>query len=220
VLLGIALGVGIAGSPHARAQDPLPHIPSVTPILNCVVTDEAAGTMDVYWGYASSHSGDVTIPAGAPGNQFAPGLANRSQPATFKPGIHPLEFSATFAFSDSGRVVSWMLDGNFATAEAGLAKQACTEPFPLEGPAGPRGPAGAAGTAGPQGPGPGAAIRTVVAQGNRSSAAVSCAANEALIGGGGSCTTFVQASAPSGNGWAVTCKGTDIAVATAMCARK
>jgi hypothetical protein len=218
VLLGIALGMGAGLIDPVRAGA---LGPSVTPILNCVVTDETAGTMDVWWGYASSHADAVTIPRGSLQNIFAPGVGSRDQPETFEPGIHPLVFGTTVVLADTGRAVSWLLDGNVATAEAGVASQACTTPFPLEGPAGPRGPAGPAGVAGPRGPGPGSAVRIVTAQGNRSTAVATCATTEALIGGGGSCTTFVHTSAPAGNAWAVSCKGqTDTAIATAMCVRK
>ena len=213
VLLGIALGVGVGAPGEALT-------PSVTPILNCVVTNEAHATMDVYWGYASAYAAPVTIAAGTAGNLFSPGAGDRDQPETFEPGIHPRVFVTQVSLSDSGPVISWALDGNSASAEAGLASQACTEPFPLEAPRGPQGPPGPTGSQGAQGPGPGSALRTVTVQGRQSSAAT-CAANEAVIGGGGSCSTVIHTSIPQANGWVVNCKGTtETAVSTAICVRK
>jgi hypothetical protein len=216
-VFGIAIGTaGVAGAQEGW----FPFVPSVTPILSCVKTDDATGTMEAYFGYASSYADTVTIQPGTVRNSFAPGAGDLNQPAEFQPGVHPLAFAVTIPFTSDSRVLAWALDGNSASAEAGLVSQACPEPFPVAGPPGPPGPPGPAGVAGPPGGGPGSAIRTVTGRGTRSSATVSCSAGEALVSGGGSCSTWLLGSMPSGNGWRITCRGTTAtATATAVCAR-
>jgi hypothetical protein len=208
-------------------EAPAQFTPTVTPLLYCKVTNEANHSMDIYWGYASSHAEPVTIPAGGlvtypdPGlyNIFFPDPFDRSQPTTFLPGVHPRVFVTTVSgISPTAEQLFWLVDGNFAGTHAFRASDECTHPFALDGPAGLPGPAGPVGPAGP--PGPDATVRRVVANGRQSSAVAACNADEALVSGGGSCATWILESRPSGNSWSVKCKGKASTTATALCIRR
>jgi hypothetical protein len=215
--IALALVASVLAPEVARAQ----FTPSVTPILYCVTLNETLGTADVYLGYASSHREPVTIPGGYPDNLFFPGPYVRNQPTTFLPGVHPLVFVTTFHM-DNGLGLdqfSWLVQGNSVTASPFNTFQHCPHPFPVPGNAGPQGVPGPRGPAGA--PGPASPVRTVTGSGNRSVATAVCSADEALVSGGGSCSTWILGSAPTGNAWSVTCRGTTAAAtATAICAKK
>jgi hypothetical protein len=142
----------------------------------------------------------------------------RNQPSTFLPGIHPRVFVTHFEVDLFVDRLAWLLDGNSVTALAFFALQECPHPMAVDGADGPEGPPGPLGPAGPAGPG--ATVRRVTASGTQSTALAACAADEALVSGGGSCSTTILGSAPSGNGWSVRCKGKAAATATALCIRK
>lgn len=211
----LVIAVAVVAPRDAAAQ----FFPTVTPIVYCKATNEALKTIDIYLGYASSYAEPVTLPVGVPDNFFFQEPEDRNQPTTFLPGIHPRVFVTTFAFADDLAQISWLLHGNSITVRAFNTIDDCTHPFAEDGPEGLPGLPGATGPAGPAGPN--GTLRTVTASGSQSSAVAACNVDEAVVSGGGSCSTWILGSAPSGNGWSVRCQGSNTAAtANALCIRK
>jgi Putative Ig domain len=112
--VGACLTVGgvTLGGQAAQAQSPLP----LTPTLDCVTVDSAAGVDIAYFGYANT--GPVSIAFGiGEDNQVLPGIADQGQPTVFNVGSYPAVFRVAFdpAITPS---VSWILNGLIATASA------------------------------------------------------------------------------------------------------
>ena len=176
--------------------------PSVVPIVNCVTSHPDTGTLDVFFGYASSFTTNVAIDVGSQ-NFFFPGSQNRNQPTVFEPGVHDRVFFTSFTPIPQQSELSWSLNGTIVTAfdDPNLA---CNT----------------------QGPGfhP-ASLRTVTATSTTPTAKAQCASTEVVMSGGGSCHTRrgtihqIGSSGPSSNGWEVQCFHRQaLATATALCA--
>ena len=214
VAAAVVVAVAVLGVERARAQ----FTPHVTPILHCVTFHPDTKVLDVYLGYASSHTAPVTIPVGED-NFFFPDPESRNQPTEFLPGIHRLAHFTSFVVDPLGiQQLSWVLDGNSVSAQNATSLY-CPGPVLIpEGPSGPQGPTGPSGPTGATGPALGT-LRTVRVE-SRGSALAACAANEVLLSGGGECQTLMRSSSRSGQGWAVSCAGQFArAVATAICAK-
>jgi hypothetical protein len=89
--------------------------PKVVPTIDCVTAHPDTGTLDVFFGYASSYTGLVTLDAGSR-NFFFPGSQNRNQPTVFLPGVHDRVFFTSFTPSPQQTELSWSLDGTIVTA--------------------------------------------------------------------------------------------------------
>lgn len=217
-ILAVMVAVWLVAPAVAVAQSAPP---SVVPTLRCVRYDLDTKMLHVFLGYTSTHTVPVTIPVDSR-NFFFPEPQNQNQPTVFLPGTHELVFYNSFVVDPSGKQqTSWLLDGSSVTANRDSTP--CTFPFPLPaGPVGPSGPAGSAGPVGPPGSGLGqATLRKVTAAGFFTlSVTATCAAGETVMGGGGWCPgEELRTSAPTANGWTVTCHDPTTVTATAICAR-
>lgn len=109
----------------APASSPAP-VPTLTPIVDCI-QDAPLGAVTsrtVVLGYRSTAAAVVQVPAGAGGNDIAPGAADRGQPSTFLPGEHHGVWLLTLDAAVEP-VVTWTLDGVKATVDASIAS--CTD---------------------------------------------------------------------------------------------
>ncbi len=97
---------------------------SLTPYVDCVsVSGTGANTIyTAYFGYDSTEPVAFNFPVGD-NNETVPGLQDQGQPTTFNVGNYPRVFAAQFdgMFITS---ISWILDGQIATASA--TSQPCT----------------------------------------------------------------------------------------------
>ncbi|HLH17288.1 MAG TPA: hypothetical protein VKX45_08710 [Bryobacteraceae bacterium] len=117
------------------------------------------------------------------------------------------------------------LPGTNSTVPGPIGPTGPAGPQGIAGPAGPTGSVGPVGPTGPAGPaGTAPVLQTVTAAPGAANAAANCAANQFLVTGGGTCTVpnlpgagRIAASAPSGNGWSVSCNAGQ-ATAIAVCA--
>ena len=106
VVAGCCMGIFAGPAAFAHA--------AVVPILNCADVNgtQVTGT----FGYNNTGAA-TTIDVGLD-NFFSPGAVFRGQPASFDPGRHDRVFSTTFTASTSLTQITWLLDGNTATASS------------------------------------------------------------------------------------------------------
>lgn len=86
-------------------------IASVVPLV--CIKDNGGGWYSALFNYRNDHAVPVTIPFGSD-NTFSPDPAHRGQPTDFAPGLDPNYITTNFQSAES---VSWILDGNTATAD-------------------------------------------------------------------------------------------------------
>jgi Calx-beta domain len=101
-------------------------VPVLTPVVDCI-QDAPLGAVTsrtVVLGYRSAAAAAVEVPAGAGGNDIAPGTADRGQPSTFLPGEHHGVWLLTLDAAVEP-VVTWTLDGATATIDASVPS--CTD---------------------------------------------------------------------------------------------
>lgn len=184
------------GSP-ARAAD-------LTPLLKCVrpFEEDDRNLLIAIFGYVNDGS-TVDVPVG-PDNFMDPGPEDRGQPTRFEPVTFEDAFEVSFDLDRRGEL-TWMLDGESATAtddpdlycEGILCDCVGPEgPQGSPGPEGPEGPEGEVGPAGPPGPagepgpaGPSAlgACRWVGSGPGEAEAVAACQGDERVVSGGGAC---------------------------------
>jgi hypothetical protein len=90
--------------------------PGVTPIVNCVTYNADTNVLGVFFGYSSTYTTAVTIPAGN-NNFFFTGDSNRNQPTVFEPGVHDRVFFTQFQPTPSMPDVTWFLGAGSATGK-------------------------------------------------------------------------------------------------------
>lgn len=120
LLLGIVIALFLVGSP-ASAQTPGP----LRPILDCVLYSPNDDQYIARFGYQSSASSPVTLPAG-PDNRLRPGRSNRGQPSVFRPGRTQEAFEASFEEGD----LVWSLtgsNGQRVSVSANATSRPCVE---------------------------------------------------------------------------------------------
>ncbi|WP_223692545.1 Ig-like domain repeat protein [Leifsonia poae] len=92
-LLGVAViaPAAMALPPSASTVPATSPADAVTPVVDCVVDaslDSGVAVRTVVFGYRSSATAPVSVPAGAAANLVTPGATDRGQPSAFLPGDH------------------------------------------------------------------------------------------------------------------------------------
>src|SRR5215471_11386281 len=111
ILASFALALPYSGSAQFT--------PEIRPVVNCIsyvpFPDGTCCKIGVYFGYVSSYTTTITIPAGND-NFFFPEDPNLNQPTVFQPGVHDKVFFTSFVLSPSEPDLTWFLAAGSATA--------------------------------------------------------------------------------------------------------
>ncbi|MFL5967182.1 MAG: hypothetical protein ACJ747_11575, partial [Gaiellaceae bacterium] len=123
-------GADVAFPTHCSTQPPLPSPKPIDIFVKCVASTGGT-TFSATFGYVSSETAAVTIPAGTPANSLSPDVGGQLPPSTFDPGSHESAFTVNGV--PNGTSLVWTLTSDMTrqvTARADSEPCSTSPPSP------------------------------------------------------------------------------------------